>query len=178
MYYDDLSPYAYPITEDGDVFTEVSSGVRFVTVRDAYRRLNIGWLETGRPWTAGPAPAEFASKLLTVLGEQTVNQALGVHECDLCPEPLDDAHPWYEPRPGHRRASAGTGEIRVPGAPGTAYAAPCLIGHYVLNHSYLPPREFVDAVLAFDLRNRSTMYPWIAFPWIPDDAELYDARFE
>ncbi|GGU86927.1 hypothetical protein GCM10010275_23410 [Streptomyces litmocidini] len=65
MYYADLSPYAYPITGGGDVFTEVGSCVRFVTVRDAYRRLNIGWLEAGRPWTAGPAPTEFVSTLLT-----------------------------------------------------------------------------------------------------------------
>ncbi|MFE0643048.1 hypothetical protein ACFW2Y_15735 [Streptomyces sp. NPDC058877] len=175
MYYADLSPYAYPVTEDGDVFTEVSTGVRFVTVRNAYRRLSIGWLEVGRPWTAEPAPAEFRSKLLVVLEEQAVNQTLGLHGCDLCPEPLDGARPWHEPRPGHRCASAGTGEIRVPGTPGTAYAAPSLIGHYVVDHGYLPPREFVDAVLAFDLRDRSTAYPWIAFPWIPEDAEPYDA---
>lgn len=101
------APYAYLAAEDGDAFEEVGSGVRFVTVRDAYRRLNIGWLETGRPRATGPTPAKFASKLLTVLEERAVNQTLGVHECDLCPEPLDDAHPWYEPRPGHRRASAG-----------------------------------------------------------------------
>ncbi|MFB6837415.1 hypothetical protein [Streptomyces sp. NPDC056361] len=178
MFYDDLSLYAYCIAEDGDVFTEGGPGVRFVTVRDAYRRLNVGWLEAGRPWAAGPVPEEFTSKLLTVLEEQAVNQALGLHECDLCPELLDDARPWYEPRPGHRCASAGAGEIRVPGEPGTAYAAPSLIGHYVLDHGYLPPQEFVDAVLAFDLEDRSTAYPLIAFPWIPADAELYDALLE
>lgn len=56
MHDDDLSPYAYPITEDGDVFTGVGSGVRFVSVRDAYRRLDIGWLggkgcPRGRAWS-------------------------------------------------------------------------------------------------------------------------------
>ncbi|MFD8639531.1 hypothetical protein ACFV14_04390 [Streptomyces zaomyceticus] len=178
MYYDDLSPYAYFAPEEGDNFTEVETGTRFVTARCAYQRLNVGWLESGRPWTSGPAPAAFTSELLTVLKAQAVNGTLGLHECDLCAEPLDDAHPWYVPRPGHRRASAGADEIRVPGAPGTAYAAPSLIGHYVLDHGYLPPREFIDAVLAFDLRDRSTAYPWIAFPWIPDDAELYDAAIE
>ncbi|MFI1829059.1 hypothetical protein ACH41E_21785 [Streptomyces sp. NPDC020412] len=46
MYSDDLSPDAYPITEDGEVFTEVSSGVRFTTVRDAYRRA-MRYITTG-----------------------------------------------------------------------------------------------------------------------------------
>ncbi|MCX2179948.1 hypothetical protein KV205_05300 [Streptomyces sp. SKN60] len=178
MFYADLSPYAYLPAEDGDVFTEAGAGLRFVTVRNAYRRLNVGWLESGQPWTTGSASADFVSKLLAVLDGQGVNQALGLHECDLCPVPLDASRPWYEPRPGHRRAGAGTGEIRVPGAPGTAYAAPQLIGHYVADHGYLPPREFVDAVLAFDLQDRSAAYPAIAFPWIPDDAELYDALAE
>ncbi|MFJ9799918.1 hypothetical protein [Streptomyces sp. NPDC101145] len=178
MFYDDLSPYTYWAADAGDVFTEVGTGTRFVTVRDAYRRLNVGWLEADRPWTAGPVPARFASGLLALLEAQAVNEALGLHECDLCPEPLDDAHPWYEPRPGHRCASAGTGEIRVPGAPGTAYAAPSLIGHYVLDHGYLPPREFVDAVLAFGLRDRSAAFPSFAFPWMPDGATVYDALNE
>ncbi|MFB7939234.1 hypothetical protein [Streptomyces sp. NPDC056049] len=56
MYYDDLSPDAYRITEDGEVFTEVSSGVRFVTVRDAYRRAM-------RCIPTGPGPRRGASGL-------------------------------------------------------------------------------------------------------------------
>ncbi|MFF0476441.1 hypothetical protein [Streptomyces sp. NPDC004284] len=48
----------------------------------------------------------------------------------------------------------------------------------MVDHGYLPPREFIEAVLAFDLQDRSAAYPSIAFPWIPDDAELYDAGFE
>ncbi|MFF0476442.1 hypothetical protein [Streptomyces sp. NPDC004284] len=116
MYYDDPSPYAYLTAEDGDVFTEVGTGLRFVTVRDAYRRLNIGWLETGRPWPAGPAPSEFTPKLLTVLETQAVNEALGLHECDLCPEPLDDARPWHEPR----RGTGAPAPVRArPGCPGS-----------------------------------------------------------
>lgn len=98
---------------------------------------------------------------------------LGLHECDLCSTPLPDLHPGYAPRPGHRRASLGTGEIRVPGTPGTAFAAPRLIGHYVADHAYLPPRPFVDAVLAFDPYGPwPVRFPGIGFPWIPDTAIL------
>ncbi|MFE1883570.1 hypothetical protein ACFW7O_28555 [Streptomyces diastatochromogenes] len=98
---------------------------------------------------------------------------LGLHACDLCATPLPDSHPWYVPRPGHLRASAGTGEIRVPGTQGTAFAAPLLMGHYVADHGYLPPRPFIDAVNAFDPYGPwPARFPGIRFPWIPDDAVL------
>ncbi|MFG3345451.1 hypothetical protein ACGF1Z_10355 [Streptomyces sp. NPDC048018] len=51
MYCADLSPDAYPTAEDGDVFTEVGTGVRFVTVRDAAAgSTSAGW----RPDGPGP----------------------------------------------------------------------------------------------------------------------------
>ncbi|MGO4418859.1 hypothetical protein AB4Z54_08885 [Streptomyces sp. MCAF7] len=42
----------------------------------------------------------------------------------------------------------------MPGAPETAYAAPHLIGHYVVDHGYPTPWEFIDVVLAFGLQAR------------------------
>jgi hypothetical protein len=49
-----------------------------------------------------------------------------------------------------RRFSAGSAEIIVPGRDGKVYRAPTLIAHYVRNHRYRPPKEFVEAVLALD----------------------------
>ncbi|MCZ0990755.1 hypothetical protein [Streptomyces diastatochromogenes] len=171
MFYEDLSPYAY--WDEGDQFSDVTDGMRFVSFRPLYARLNVGWLEAGRPWSSGPAPQDFTDRLLAILGAQEVNAMLGLHACDLCATPLPDSHPWYVPRPGHLRASAGTGEIRVPGPRGTAFAAPLLIGHYVADHGYLPPRPFIDAVFAFDPYGPwPARFPGIRFPWIPDDAVL------
>ncbi|MGW3624275.1 DUF7919 family protein [Streptomyces sp. NPDC000880] len=178
MFYEDLSRYSY--ADDGDIFTDrTTHGMRFVSFQPAYERINVGWLATEYPWTAGPAPTGFIDKLLAVLDAQEVNGMLGLHDCDLCPQLLDDSRQWFTPRPGHRCAAAGTGEIRVPSTSGSTFAAPHLIGHYVADHGYLPPQPFIDAVLAFDLHGHcSTKYPWIRFPWIPDDAALYDARVE
>ncbi|MFF4569787.1 hypothetical protein [Streptomyces sp. NPDC001410] len=176
VFYEDLSAYSY--SDDGDKFTDCTTGVRFVSFQPAYERLNVGWLEAAQPWTQGPVSDGFTDKLLKILAVQEVNGTLGLHHCDFCPG-LDDSNPWFTPRPGHRCASAGTSEIRVPGPPGIAFAAPQLVGHYVADHGYLPPQRFVDAVFAFDLQMASsTLYPWITFPWIPDGADLYDARFE
>ncbi|MEV6678811.1 hypothetical protein AB0N09_18425 [Streptomyces erythrochromogenes] len=171
MFYEDLSPYAY--TDDGDVFYDPTDVMRFVAFRPDYARLNIGWLDGDRRWPRGPVPEAFGDRLQAVLGAQQVNVMMGLHDCDLCPTAIPDSHPWYEPLPGHRCASAGTGEIHVPGPSGTVFAAPRLIGHYVADHGYLPPRAFVDAVLAFDpYGSWPARFPAIRFPWIPADAEL------
>lgn len=41
----------------------------------------------------------------------------------------------------------GNGEVEVKGAAGSGYRAPTLLYHYVTEHGYLPPQEFIDAVL-------------------------------
>jgi hypothetical protein len=131
----------------------------------------VGWLSGDRPWAVGVVPAAFIERLEAILAVQAVNEMLGLHYCDLCP-PSDVQPPAsYEPRPGHRRSSVGTGEIRIPGGPGTAFAAPRLVGHYVIDHGYLPPESFTEAVLAFDPNDLVPVkYPWARFPWIPEDA--------
>ena len=171
MFFEDLSVYAYQA--GGDTFFDLNDGMRFVSFQPTYRRLNIGWLEADHAWARGQVPEPFTDRLVAILGSQQVNQMMGLHACDLCPAPLPDTHPWYEPRPGNLRASAGNGEIRVPGAQGTAYAAPYLVGHYVADHGYRPPQPFIDAVLAFDPYGPWTArFPGFRFPWVPDDAVL------
>jgi hypothetical protein len=41
----------------------------------------------------------------------------------------------------------GTAEIRVASDDGICFAAPTLIYHYVAEHGYRPPEQFVEAVL-------------------------------
>ena len=71
---------------------------------------------------------------------------MGYHECEF----------WDLPRP---ELPIGNGEIHVPGAARTiAYAAPQMLPHYVEAHRYLPPGEFIEAVLAY----RAPEIPWQA----------------
>ncbi|MFI0941211.1 hypothetical protein [Streptomyces sp. NPDC021020] len=154
MYYEDLSAYDY---HDRDEFTDWASGFYALWYRPAYTRLNIGWLSAGRPYPTGAVTAAFVEKLTAVHEVQRMNECLGFHECELCPE--DEA-----PR--------GNGEIRIPGAPGIAYAAPFLVTHYVTAHGYRPPQAFVDAVLAVDVGAwAAARWPDVPFPWVPADAE-------
>ncbi|SFK49543.1 hypothetical protein [Streptomyces pini] len=154
MFYEDLSEYTY---QEEDAFTDRESGFHALWYRPAYTRLNIGWLEVGRPYPLGTVPEAFTERLRAVQDVQRMNVCLGTHECDLCPE---------------GEAPEGNGEVRIPGAPGIAYAAPFLVTHYVTAHGYRPPQVFVDAVLAVDLGAwASVRWPDVPFPWVPDDVE-------
>ncbi|SEO35201.1 DUF7919 family protein [Actinacidiphila rubida] len=154
MFFVDLTAYEY---QAEDSFTDRESGFYALWYRPAYARLNVGWLAAGRPYPPGPVPAGFVEKLDLLLGIQWMNQCLGKHECDLCP-------------PGE--GPEGNGELRIPGAPGVAYAAPSLVTHYVAAHGYRPPGAFVDAVFAVDAEEwAGKRWPDVPFPWVPSQVE-------
>ena len=54
-----------------------------------------------------------------------------------------------------QRKLLGMSQIRIPSSSGLIWAAPSLIYHYIVAHSYLPPQAYLDAVEAFDLSS-----PW------------------
>lgn len=154
VFYEDLTEYDY-LAEDS--FTDRESGFYALWYRPTYTRLNVGWLEAGQPHPTGPVPAGFLGTLKAVQKIQWMNECLGTHECDFCP-------------PGE--GPEGNGEVRIPGAPGIAYAAPFLVTHYIAVHGYQPPNVFVDAVLAVDIDDwAAARWPDVPFPWVPDEAE-------
>jgi hypothetical protein len=122
-YYPDLSPYEYGPDSDG--------------------ACNVGWLDENYPFPTGTTPTAFHERLLVHCRfEFTVHHCFGFHECQFCPSP---ECPVKVAR-GDEQVSLGNGEIRVIGTD-AVYAAPTLVYHYVVDHDYLPPEEFVEAVL-------------------------------
>ncbi|MGW6796868.1 DUF7919 family protein [Streptomyces chartreusis] len=153
VFYEDLSEYTY---QDEDAFGDRESFYE-LWYRPEYIRLNVGWLEAGKPYSTGPVSTAFVEKLQAVQQVQWMNVCLGVHECDLCSE---------------AEAPEGNGEIRIPGEVGVAYAAPFLLAHYITVHGYRPPQVFIDAVLAVDLDAwAATRWPDVPFPWVPENAK-------
>jgi hypothetical protein len=120
----DLSPYEYK-----------RSGVRRGTV-------NVGWLDASVAFPKGPTAAEFVDKLWEYCCHPVV-QTRGFHVCNICNEKEE---PILHVTRGKMELKLGTAEIRVFGSEGKIFAAPDLIFHYVTEHQYLPPKEFVDAV--------------------------------
>jgi hypothetical protein len=131
-YYKDLTDYAY--------------FARHEPLRPMPR--NIGWLSIDMPYDKGDTSQEFKDRLLEFCRDEfIVHIARGFHACEFCN--LSD---WYSTQSnayGEQAhwASIGDGEIRVLGKT-AVYAAPALVYHYVVEHGYKPPDEFVDAVLS------------------------------
>jgi hypothetical protein len=109
---------------------------------DSSQAVNVGWLEKGQPFPVGETSEDFRVKLAKLCqqaGRRRVGQievyvgTCGTHGCDFCSAP----------------SAVSSTEIRIRGSI-RVYAAPQLIHHYVAAHGYLPPSEFIDAVVAWD----------------------------
>jgi hypothetical protein len=134
-YFPDLSPYAYG--------RRVHCGV-----------VHVGWLDGTHPFSKGSVERRLIEKM-KVLAEKPVELYRGFHTCELCVEPpgfeitrtsndvVVDPNSSSWAKWSARRKS--NGEIRVTDGEVT-FAAPVLIVHYIEEHHYLPPPQFLKAI--------------------------------
>lgn len=119
-YFEDLSPYTFDSAARGQA-------------------RNVGWLDASHVFrTQQPQP-----HLLDGLWEYCsvlVVPTRGLHSCEFCSCPSNRFVRHGE------GLLLGSGEIRVFSSTGEAFAAPNLIYHYILEHQYHPPEEFLQAV--------------------------------
>jgi hypothetical protein len=105
--------------------------------------LNIGWLDKEHTFNQGPVEQDICKRIRQMCLFELARQTRGFHGCPLCLQPL-----FGTPVPGET-VLLGSAEIRVKGASGIMYAAPNLIYHYITEHAYQPPAEFMEAVREF-----------------------------
>jgi hypothetical protein len=129
-YYADLTSYSY-LPE---------------TLSEGTTALNVGWLDDAHPFPTGEPPEHFVQRLGALCVEHPVARTRGMHWCELCSEEQAD-YPVVEHLEG-TAVPLGSAEIRVADAAGIVLAAPDLVCHYVIEHAYLPPEAFIEAVLA------------------------------
>ena len=151
--YPDLSPYVY---SEPTNYRHLRPGTARYDQQRIVNQLirtavNVGWIGPEEPFaTGGDCPPEFLERLRR-LGERAQLAHRGYHVCELgsCQQ-----FSFENPGPAADRAPhtlmPGSGIIFVPGNRGRSYAAPNLIPHYVRDHQYRPPEEFIDAVMAID----------------------------
>ena len=131
MYFEDLTSYSY---------IEIHNGLYI---------FNIGWLDAKHTFPTGVVSENILNEILK-LCLQSVIRTRGFHDCDICPEPAssDPRIPMgaFPVMTEQGEFLLGLAEIRIQGKEGKIYAAPNLIYHYIKDHNYLPPKEFLDAV--------------------------------
>jgi hypothetical protein len=124
-YFPDLSPYAYS--------HHAQPGV-----------VHVGWLDGVHEYPKGKVPEHLVAEMAR-LSMSPTELYRGFHVCELCrvPKNLKQAgdKAWWE----WARPRASNGEIRVRRGEVT-YAAPVLIVHYIEEHGYLPPQEYLQAI--------------------------------
>lgn len=133
MYYDDLSDYCFYL----------KTPVQQVK--------NVGWLKKNHSFTKGHVSKIFLEKIAKIIVIHSgvhVNRRRCQNSCELCgcyvPEiSVNGISEWL-----------GFSEIWIPSIrQGYFFAAPSLIYHYVMEHEYLPPKDFIEAVMQFDLNS-------------------------
>lgn len=137
-WYPDLSPYTYM----QDAFRR--NGREFISPPQII--LNVGWLAPGHDFPVGDSPAGLVDALAELRAEHAQARTRGWHQCDFCDR--TDIQSLFSDNSDESRSRIGSAEIRVVSKNGITLAAPTLVAHYVERHRYLPPAEFVEAVLA------------------------------
>jgi hypothetical protein len=136
MYFPDLSRYEYA--------RGPGPGDPGIALRTYPEARNIGWLDDAYPIPSdGPEPDGAYLDTLFEHCRYPVHLTGGHHTCQFC------AWPWVKPmivRRNGRRVRLGNGEVLVVGTSGEAFLAPTMIYHYVTEHGYRPPAEFVAAL--------------------------------
>ena len=102
--------------------------------------LAVGWLDRRRAFPTGPTSLDFRLRLWGFCREPfVVGQTGAVQPCPVCGQIVQTVG-------GGETLVLGSAEIRVIGDT-DIYAAPNLIYHYVVEHQYRPPDEFIQAVM-------------------------------
>jgi len=123
---------------------------------DTPQALNIGWLDRSYIFSQGTVEPELMTKLW-LFCRSPVNETLGFHECPFCQE---NSESYLVVEQNGEKIGLGSAEIWVFGREGKAYAAPTLIYHYIVQHHYRPPDEFLKALSEGPLPNTPEYDMW------------------
>jgi len=141
-------------------------GTQSMMAEGAYVRA-VGWLSIRYPFPTGSVPPEFLRRLFKfvdrsresekVLGWPQLSMA-GHHVCELCPETSEGYFIGYR-------------NFGVPSG-GLLYVAPELIKHYVVDHAYRPPAEFIAALMVCPIPGTKE-YRRLASPFVDLAAKTF-----
>jgi hypothetical protein len=140
----------YEIPEIVTMFIEDGSAYRYGIPFALPKVQAIGWLDRDHKYTQGIARVEFIDQLWKIIETRSdsfdlhANIIRGVHPCNFCGEDI------FRKRHDGKRTMLGMSELWVP-VGNSWFAAPTMIVHYVEKYSYLPPSNFIEAVMDVDI---------------------------
>lgn len=110
--------------------------------------INIGWLSHEFSFDKGKINADIKNKILEIIYLKQCNVTRGLHRCDFCKSEN------FVTNNNNIKILLGHAEIWIPSINGNfIYASPTLIYHYIDQHNYLPPADYIESLLSFDLNS-------------------------
>ncbi|MGV6800795.1 MAG: DUF7919 family protein [bacterium] len=123
-------------------YADFSKYVHFSHQEKGSNVQNIGWLDKRKSFPKGVVDAKVIKKL-EAFTKYSVHQTRGFHYCTICKSDDIIQYPM-----GDDNLLLGSAEIRIFGDNDVSYASPNMLLHYVTAHNYLPPKEFLAALLS------------------------------
>jgi len=121
-------------------FEDLTSYVYWGSRSSPPEAANVGWLDREHNFPTQQPTEEFLDCLWNFC-KHCVVKTRGFHRCELCSDEFSN----FEQRKTEKLL-LGTAEIRVI-SNDRVYASPTLIYHYVSQHHYKPPDDFIKAVI-------------------------------
>jgi hypothetical protein len=138
------SPYNFPVSiKQGDTW---GSG----SLPEGLSLVAVGWLGATVPST-GEVDGEIIDALIKAYESKAIfsDGSAGWHDCELCPGP----ETWYPDGQIGPVITWSGRDLRLYGHGhhllrhgSKVYVVPALILHYIIDHGYCPPDEFLEAV--------------------------------
>jgi hypothetical protein len=140
MYYQDLTNFSYYTDQTGIPSTHGKPQV------------NVGWLDEHHAFPRGSVPQIVRERILFLACLRPFYATMGFHRSPFIKSPASAGSIGSNVVVEYCGQSypLGSAEIRVPSEK-RDYASPNLISHYISDCGYLPPQEFLDAVLAMEM---------------------------
>lgn len=101
----------------------------------------VGWLDEHHRFPTGSMPPHLVEHILE-LCRNPADATKGMHPCPFC----DKGKKLMVVGSGDNAVVLGTAEVHVVGKGRVTYCAPTLIYHYIRDHAYLPPADFIAAI--------------------------------
>jgi hypothetical protein len=132
-----------PATEESNV--ESNGEIKVERNKKILPIVKVGWLGYDNNFPTGKAPNDCFQRLLYIARNHRKNVTLGSHICEQC---YPHSRGIYDHNYQGEFEYFGNGEIWVrDDVKNVMYVAPTMIVHYMAKHAYLPPREFIEAVM-------------------------------
>ncbi len=107
-------------------------------------RLAFGWLDAEHGFTPGDCSAEVRG-LLTEAARNPVSRTRSWYQCPFCPNP--GLKPTVHVAADGSELLLGNATIEVEPQQGRTWRAPSLVLHYIAEHHYAPPADFISDVV-------------------------------